>query len=201
MTLLLPRLLKGMQELHSLAAIGTIFRKASVLLLLLMWSAGNAVVLASDFWDGTAALPCTQKEYRQLDFWIGDWDVSDFENPTVINARVRVDRILDGCVLHEDYRDTTGAKGESFSIYDLSTNTWHQSWVTNRGSLLLLKGKLTKEGLVLTGEDRTAAGKKRIVRGTWQPIKDGVREIAVVSLDDGRSWTTWFDLIFRRHKQ
>ena len=31
---------------------------------------------------------------------------------------MKVDRILDGCVLREDYQDTEGHKGQSFSIYD-----------------------------------------------------------------------------------
>ena len=38
-------------------------------------------------------------EYRQFDFWIGDWDVFDVDSPTTRVARIRVDRILDGCVL------------------------------------------------------------------------------------------------------
>lgn len=200
MRLLLSSLHNQMQDAQSHSAIGTVCRKLSpVLLCLVIWSVGSNLVAVAGFAATPSLPPCAKDEYRQLDFWLGDWDVSDFDNPTVINARVRVDRILDGCVLHEDYQDTTGAKGESFSIYDATTNAWYQSWVTNQGRLLLLKGGLTQDGMVLTGEDRTPDGKKRIVRGTWKPMKDGVRETAVVSLDDGRSWTPWFDLVFHPH--
>ena len=57
-------------------------------------------------------------EYQEFDFWIGDWDVFDVDSPTTRVARIRVDRILDGCVLREDYQDTHGLNGQSFSIYD-----------------------------------------------------------------------------------
>jgi hypothetical protein len=46
--------------------------------------------------------PCTSPEYRQFDFWVGDWDAIENESGKNI-ARVPVDRILDGCVLRERY--------------------------------------------------------------------------------------------------
>jgi hypothetical protein len=49
--------------------------------------------------------PCAGPEYRVFDFWVGDWDAFDVGNPAPV-ARVRVDRILDGCVLREDYQQT-----------------------------------------------------------------------------------------------
>ena len=33
---------------------------------------------------------CTAPEYGQFDFWIGDWDVFDADNPTTKVARVRL---------------------------------------------------------------------------------------------------------------
>ena len=156
------------------------------------WRAGSA--------DSSAATPCAAPEYRQFDFWIGDWDAFDEGNPNTVVARTRVDRILDGCVLLEDYQDTNGHKGQSFSIYDSSTKEWHQSWVTNRGQLLLLDGGMQGNEMVLTAVERVASGKERKVRGTWKRADDGVREIAVISMDGGRSWQPWFDLHFRRHK-
>lgn len=149
---------------------------------------------------GTGPIPCAEQAHRQFDFWLGDWDVSDFDNPVVVNAHVIISRILDGCVLLENYQDRTGTKGESFSIYDATSESWHQTWVTNRGRLLLLNGGWRAGGMVLVGEDRTAEGKQRIVRGTWKPIQGGVRETAVTSLDGGRTWSPWFDLLFRPHR-
>ena len=111
-----------------------------------------------------------------------------------------MDRILDGCVLREDYQDSRGHKGQSLSIYDLSRKVWHQSWVTNRGELLVIEGECRHGEMVLNGEDRTASGEKRKVRGTWRLVEAGVRETAVTSVDGGKTWSLWFDLLFRPHK-
>ncbi|HZU23691.1 MAG TPA: hypothetical protein VE998_12735, partial [Terriglobales bacterium] len=73
------------------------------------------------------AKPCTRPEYRQFDFWVGDWNVTEKDAATS-TAHVRVDRILGGCVLREHYEDDTGAVGESFSTYDVGRRVWHQTW-------------------------------------------------------------------------
>lgn len=140
--------------------------------------------------------PCTALEYHQFDFWVGDWDAFDVDTHSK-DAHVRVDRILDSCVLREDYQGTNGHKGQSFSIYDATRKVWHQSWVTNRGELLTIEGKFEDGAMVLSGTDLTADGKHRQVRGTWKAVKDGVRESAVTSTDGGKTWQPWFDLLFR----
>lgn len=143
------------------------------------------------------AATCAASEYKQFDFWIGDWDVVDAGKPDVVAARVRVDRMLDGCALHEQYQDATGLRGESFTVYDAARRVWHQSWVTNRGQFLAIEGALHGSTMILTGADPTKGPSGR-VRGTWTPIREGVREVAVTSSDGGKTWTPWFDLIFRR---
>ncbi len=151
--------------------------------------------------DATQAkpVPCAAAEFHQLDFWTGDWDVFEVENPATQVARVRVDRILDGCALREDYQDTSGHKGQSFSLYDAGLKQWHQSWVTNRGQLLLLDGGLHGDEVVLSATEHMADGKSKRIRSTWKPVNGGVRETAVTSVDDGKIWKPWFDLMFRPH--
>lgn len=150
--------------------------------------------------DSTKPTSCVAPEYRQFDFWAGDWDVFDIDNPATRVALTRVDRILDGCVLRENYQGTNGAQGQSFSIYDASRKIWHQSWVTNRGQLLIIEGAMQVGEMVLTGMDHTASGEERLVRGMWKPVEGGVRETAVTSSDGGKTWRPWFDLMFRPHK-
>jgi hypothetical protein len=146
------------------------------------------------------ALPCTDGTYRQFDFWIGDWDVYDIERPTVIVARARVELILNGCVLHEVYEGIDGHKGESFSIYDATRNTWHQSWVNDRGYLLMIEGRLRSEAMILQGVDHLPDGKPRQVRGEWRSEDHGVREMAARSTDGGVTWVPWFDILFLPHR-
>lgn len=144
------------------------------------------------------AEPCSAPEYRQFDFWLGDWDAFEI-GTNVKDSRVRVTRILDGCVIHEDYQAVDGHRGESFSIYDASRRVWHQSWVTSRGQLLVIEGHFKGGEMVLSGVDRTTSGEERHVRGIWKPTEGGVRETAVSSIDGGKTWKPWFDLIFRPH--
>ncbi len=146
----------------------------------------------------TKPASCVAPEYRQFDFWIGDWDAFDFDNPTTRVARTRVDLILDGCVLREDYQGADGHKGQSFNIFDASRKVWHQSWVTNRGQLLVIEGNFEAGAMALTGVDHQASGQP-LVRGTWKPVNGGVRESAVKSIDGGKTWKPWFDLVFRPH--
>ena len=136
---------------------------------------------------------CAAPAYRQFDFWAGDWGVFEVGGATKV-AHARVDVILDGCVLREDYQGTDGHKGQSFTIYDAARNVWHQSWVTNRGELLMIEGKFEEGEMVLSGEDHA---KGVLVRGRWKPENGNVREIAVTSTDGGMSWKPWFDLVFR----
>jgi hypothetical protein len=82
--------------------------------------------------DSPKPAACTAPEYHQFDFWVGDWDAFDFDNPTTKAARTQVDLILDGCVLRENYQATDGHQCQSFSIYDASRKVWHQIWVNGR---------------------------------------------------------------------
>jgi hypothetical protein len=138
--------------------------KFSLLSLLVLFIAGEIPLsLISLGAKSKTSAPCGASKYHELDFWIGDWDAFDAISSTK-DARVRVGRILEGCVIHEEYQGIDGRKGESFSIYDASRKSWHQTWVTNRGQLLIIEGNLQGDAMVLAGIDRTTSGDERNVR-------------------------------------
>jgi hypothetical protein len=143
--------------------------------------------------ENQPSAPCASPPYHQLDFWIGDWDVFETGKPVRV-AHARIDSILNGCVLREDYQATDGHEGQSFTIYDNSKGGWHQTWVTSRGELLQIEGAFNNGEMILSGKNQQGA----IVRGTWKPVDTDVREIAVISTDQGKTWTPWFDIVFRR---
>jgi len=149
---------------------------------------------------GRPPASCTDAEYRQLDFWLGDWDVYEVTDSTQIVARNRVTRILNGCVLRELYEQKNGMVGESYSLWDAARGVWHQSWVTNRGTLLLLDGQLNGDRLVLTGPDKVPDGRPALIRGIWWAEGRDVREKADRSTDGGKTWTPLFDIVFRPHR-
>ncbi len=148
---------------------------------------------------GLTEAGCTGAEYRQFDFFLGDWDTFDLAAPSVRVARNRVTPMLDGCALREVYEQGDGLRGESFSLYDAARGVWHQSWVTNRGELLLLDGRFTDGRMTFSARQATTAG-ATLVRAVWWPEGDSVREKAERSTDDGKTWTLLFDIIFRRHR-
>src|SRR5688500_577041 len=51
----------------------------------------------------TAAAQCRSPEYRQFDFWVGDWDAYDLPDTAKAVARIQVSSIMDGCALREVY--------------------------------------------------------------------------------------------------
>lgn len=141
--------------------------------------------------------PCSGPEHRQFDFWVGDWDTFETNDANAVVARTRVDVILGTCVLREVYEGADGLSGESFSIYDPERKLWSHTWVTNRGQLVVLEGRREGDRMVLSGSELTAGGRKHL-RAVWQPAEGGVREIAEISTDQGRSWAPLFDIVFRR---
>ena len=147
-----------------------------------------------------ATSACSAPAYRQFDFFVGDWDTHDVQAPDKLVARNTVKVILNGCVVHEDYRQHDGLHGESYSLYDAARNVWHQSWVTNRGELLLLDGGMQGDRMVFKGVERKVGKPDALVRAVWYRQGDGVRETAERSLDGGKTWKTEFDILFKPHE-
>lgn len=144
--------------------------------------------------------PCSEPEYRQFDFWIGEWEVFNPAGEKV--GENRIERVLNGCALHENWRSAKSAfTGNSYNTYDESRKLWHQTWVDNSGQLLLLQGGLDKAGrMVLQGERAARGGEGKVMdRITWTPNADGsVRQFWEASKDGGRSWDVVFDGLYRK---
>lgn len=108
---------------------------------------------------------CVSPAHRQCDFWVGIWDV--FERGSHAKAaEARVSAELDGCVIREVYVDDHGLRGESLSSYDARAEQWQQTWVTNRGQLLVIHGRWSGSGLTFQGWIREGAT-ETLVRATW----------------------------------
>ena len=95
-----------------------------------------------------------------------------------------------------------GVSGKSFNIFNADTGHWEQFWVDNSGSRLHLSGGRDGEKMVLRGvQDKANAqtGLRQHERITWTPNADGsVRQHWETSNDDGRTWATSFDGLYRR---
>jgi hypothetical protein len=141
-----------------------------------------------------AKRPCTDPEFHQFDFWIGTWEVRTPDGR--IAGTNRIEPILDGCVLQETWRGAKGLQGSSLNMYVPATKRWHQTWMDQQGTLLLLDGSFLDGAMVMTGEapSVTKPGAAALQRVTWTPSTDGgLRQVWVTSDDAGKTWTTVFD--------
>jgi len=81
-------------------------------------------------------------------------------------------------------------------IYDGVDRRWHQTWVDNGGTLLVLAGQLVDRSMVMsmTGPSPTDPKLSVMQRITWTPAGDGsVRQLWELSNDAGATWTILFD--------
>src|SRR5262249_10991979 len=117
---------------------------------------------------------CTAPEYRQLDFWLGDWDTFEPGGSASI-ARAHVDLIAGSCAVHELYEQTDGLIGDSILSYDPVRKLWQQTWVTNYGSLMMIAGSFKDNVLTLEGDVHLKDGRSVRQRITWRVEGDGVR--------------------------
>lgn len=147
---------------------------------------------ASSSFGQTGAQPaCTSAEYRQFDFWLGEWEVRGAAGK--LAGMNRVTRAFGGCALHEQYDTGRGYSGGSFNIYDAGRKKWHQSWVDSSGTLLQLDGGLVDGKMVLEGETTAANGARTRHRITWTPNSDGSVRQLWESTNPAGEWAVAFD--------
>ena len=136
---------------------------------------------------------CDNPEARQFDFWIGDWDVANHHR--VQSATDRVETILNGCVIIENYAGFRGNHAKSFSYYDAERGKWRQSWLTDDGKQSEFVGEFRDGAMSMTGEISGSDGSSFLSRMTWRPQDDGsVHQVFENSHDKGESWYVLFEL-------
>jgi hypothetical protein len=176
------------------------FKKECVMKFLLSLALLIPMVAAAQEMDSNPPAPtnlCSSHEYKQFDFWIGDWSVTSDGQPAGTNS---IHPIHNGCALQENWQGAGegGISGTSFNIYDQATSRWHQTWVDDSGTLLLLDGGLNDGVMVLSGQRPARDGNGMTQhRISWTPNPDGsVRQLWEASKDDGGSWTVLFDGLY-----
>jgi hypothetical protein len=152
---------------------------------------------AQDDASAPPAPPCSGAEFRQFDFWIGDWEVTSGGQPAGTNS---IHPVHGGCALQENWQGAGegGISGSSFNIFDQASGRWHQTWVDAGGTLLQLDGGL-EDGVMVLGGQRPARDGSGMVRHriSWTPGEDGsVRQLWEASKDEGATWNVLFDGLY-----
>jgi hypothetical protein len=153
---------------------------------------GVLIAAASAAQSADVAKPCDAKEFRALDFWVGEWRVT-WKTPKGEPAEGRnsIQRVLNGCAMEEHWRGGDGSEGKSLTFFDPATKRWHQTYVDNTGQPLMLDGSFEGESLVLAGkhEKDVFITYHKI---TWTPLARGMRQHWQQSTN-GQLWETVFD--------
>jgi hypothetical protein len=159
---------------------------------------------------GSASPACASPEHRQLDFWIGDWDlvVRDRKAPDVdawqeARATQHVEAAYGGCVIAERFAaDGPGTPwaGASYSAWQPALGTWHQTWVDDQGSYLAFTGGLEAGVMTLYGEPSTKDGKQVQMRMVFLDVTaDALRWEWQRSVDGG-AWSPAMIIEYRRRR-
>lgn len=155
-----------------------------------------------------AGPPCSAPEYRQLDFWVGEWDLEFDQAPgqPVGRARNSITRGEYGpCVIIERFVQPSGAPGggdylgASYSMYDAQTRQWRQMWVDNGGSPFVLTGGVVVDQdhvfELVTTEPRGAPN-PTVRRMIWQDV---TADSLVWRWQSRQADGTWSDLWVLRY--
>jgi hypothetical protein len=144
--------------------------------------------------------PCDSPEARQFDFWVGDWELSYVDEGKPAKSRNRITKILGGCALLEEFSGPPGTplEGRSLSTFDRITHRWKQTWTDNTAAYLDFTGGFSEGRMVLSREAQRD-GKRFLQRMVWQDIReDRLKWLWQRSDDGGRSWTTAWEIDYRR---
>lgn len=179
--------------------------------LLMVLGVGFGMATAANAWalwaGAPAAKACSaEAALQRLDFWLGEWNVyiENKEGNEVLAGTNRIEKILDGCAIRETWSSSGGGEGRSLFYYHPAESRWKQVWVTGRALAvggLKEKAEVTDHagpGIRFQGEISLPSGGSVLDRTTLIPLEDGsVRQLIEYSEDDGSSWHTSFDAVYR----
>ena len=154
--------------------------------------------------QAAAVSPCrTSDVSRNLDFWIGDWDVYVGSE---LAGRDTVESVLDGCAITERWDGGAGDQGMSLFAYDARRDLWTQTWITNNSAnpggikvkVLRAHGAGTT---TFQGEIEGKNGAVYYDRTILSALPGGRVHQEIEMSRDGITWRTGFDAIYVPHGQ
>jgi hypothetical protein len=141
------------------------------------------------------AEPCIQPgaPWRQLDFWVGSWDVYDRSGNRM--GQSRIERILGDCVVLENWKGT--GEGKSWNTWNAARKRWEQSWVDSSATPIFFSGQLEDGVMVYHSDQPQPDGSAYERRLTFTPLPGHrVRQLSRATTDGGKTWSTEYDFIY-----
>jgi hypothetical protein len=153
--------------------------------------------------QGAPPKPCSAPEFRQFDFWVGDWDLTwpGQNGQPEQHGSNHVVSEFGGCVIHENFSDRAEPpfQGASVSTFTPKLQKWQQTWVDSQGSYLDFTGEFKDGGMILSREAVGPAGKKFLQRMVFKNIKQGSFDWSwESSADGGATWKVMWPIHYQR---
>lgn len=144
------------------------------------------------------AAPCEDAEFRQFDFWIGDWDVTSTSDGA-LRGSSHISSEMGGCVIWENWTSAgSGYFGKSYNTYNVNLHRWEQYWVDNSAGTIFFYGNL-KDGVMDYWTDDVPQSDGKNLRRHLQFFNLGpgkVRQFSQGSTDGGKTWQVEYDLTY-----
>lgn len=147
--------------------------------------------------------PCVAPEQKQLEFWVGDWDLTwpGEKQGQTDHGTNSIHRSLNGCVVQENFSggDAMHLRGMSVSLFDTRAGKWKQTWVDNEGEYLDFVGEF-KDGQMILARDAVRPDRTKVIQRmvfknitanefdwSWEFSKDG-----------GKTWEVQWPIHYKR---
>ena len=122
-----------------------------------------------------APKPCQDPEFRQLDFWVGAWDLT-WQQPDGTEGsgtNIITQEPFGDCVIMENFDGAPSLpfKGMSVSTYSKLAKEWRQTWVDDQGGYFSLHGGPQEDGTFILEMDRYDE-KIPFLRMKWEDISE-----------------------------
>lgn len=143
--------------------------------------------------------PCATPEHRAFDFWVGEWQV--FTPAGALAGTNRIEKIVNGCALLENWEDSQGKAGKSWNFFDTRTKQWKQFWMDGSGLGQHYSGGSFEQGMRFLDEQELPKGGRLIRRMTFTKLAGGeVEQLIEVSKDGGETFAVGFKGTYKRKK-
>jgi hypothetical protein len=147
--------------------------------------------------------PCAAPEQKQLEFWVGEWDLTwpGEKQGQIDRGTNSIHRQLDGCVVQENFSGghAMHLRGMSLSIFDTRAGKWKQTWVDNEGSYLDFVGEFKNGQMIFARNAVRPDGTNVIQRMVFKNITANQFDWSWESSSDGgKTWQVLWPIHYKR---